>query len=203
MKIRLAKLSDAGRLAQVHWIGSSKQPGGFMFRLGRAFLIQYYRVLLEEKNSVVICAEDTDGHILGFVSGSLDAEERMIALRRNWFRLSLAAIPALIRDPRLIRDMYSRRQSKSADREDGGYIVQSGARVEYWAWLPTHSGGAIELHLKWLLLMRLLGVQSVRGEVDQINEMVLRAHRFMGARVVKEFTTPDGKQRLVIEYMLK
>lgn len=202
MKTRLAKLSDAPQLAEVHWTSSSNQPGGFMFKLGKPFLIEYFRIVLGEKNSVVICTEDVDGRIIGFVSGSLLAEERMVALKRGRIRLLLAAIPSLIRDFSLVKELYSRQQSGSADTDEGGYIVQSGAREDFWAWLPS-TGGAIELHLKWLSVMRLLGVEAIRGEVDLVNDFVVKIHRFLGARVVREFTTPDGKKRMVMEYRLK
>jgi hypothetical protein len=203
--IRVAKLSDVEQLAQVHWICSAEQPGSFMYKLGKTFLKQYYRILLQEKNSIVLCAEDENGNILGLVSGSLKAEEHMIALRRNKFRLLLAAIPSLIRNPHLIGDIYSRQTSMSADEKASGYIVLSGAREEFWGWLPSQrlAGGAIELHEKWLSFVRLLGASEVKLEVDRVNEKVEKMHRLMGAKVVKEFTTPDGKQRLVMEYLLK
>lgn len=203
--IRLAKTGDAERLAQVHRVCSADQPGGFMHRLGQSFLVQYYRILLQESRSVVLCAEDTDGHILGLCSGSLSAEEHMAALQRGKLQLLRASIPSLVRTPRLIQGMYSRQKSESADREEGsGYVVLSGPREEFWAWLPTerNSGGAIELHKKWLSLMRLLGAPNVRLEVDRVNIKVERMHSLMGAKVIREFVTPDGRRRVVMEYSL-
>lgn len=202
MIIRLGKPNDAARLAFIHEVSSAKQPGGFMFQLGRSFLVEYYRTLLHDGSSVVLCAVDEQDSILGFVAGALDAGARMRALKRNRLRLSVASLPALLRHPQLIRDVYSRQQSASPDEAERGYVVQSGAHEEFWGWLPDNTSGAIELHLKWLSVMRILGAQTIRGEVDQVNDVVLRVHRMLGAHIVKEFVTPDGRQRLIIEYKL-
>ncbi len=203
MQVRLANRNDARSLARLHEQGSAKQPGGFMFRLGRGFLAEYYRVLIDGGSSVILCAVDDFGRLLGFVAGSLDAETRLSTLKRERVRLLIAALPALVRRPMLVREVYGRQNSSSADGSEAGYVVQSGAHEEFWAWLPNSGGGAIELHLKWLALMRLLGAETVSGEVDKVNDAVVRAHRMLGARVVKEFTTPDGRERLLIRYQVK
>lgn len=201
-KVRFASLQDAGILAETHWQSTGHQPGSFMGRLGKRFLHEYWRLILHEKHSVILCAEDVDGQFLGFVSGTTDSEERQQTLRRNKLRLGVAALPALLKNPRLLRDILMRQRSQSALSGDGGFVVQTGAREDYWAWLPK-AKGALELHLKWMSVMRLLGVDSVKGEVDKVNDVVLKTHRILGARVIKEFVTPDGKTRLIIEYKLQ
>ena len=174
-----------------------------MFRLGPAFLSQYYRVLIDAGSSIILCASDDTGQLIGFVAGSLDAKTRLTALKRNRLRLLIASLPALIHQPALIREVYARQNSRSVDESEAGYVVQSGAHEEFWAWLPDRGNGAIELHLKWLSLMRLLGAQTISGEVDKVNDVIVSAHRMLGACVVKEFTTPDGRERLLIQYQLK
>jgi hypothetical protein len=202
LRLRLATLTDARKLADLHWYSSSKQPDSFMYRLGKGFLLHYYRILLKAKNSVILCAEDGDGTVIGFVSGFLDGEERMLMLRRNRLRLAIASIPALLRSPSLLLEIFSRFKSKSADSEEGGYIVYSTSPHEdYWAW-SSNRAGAIELHLKWLGLMRLLGAKQIIGEVDKENHFVVKTHQMLGAQVVKDFITPDGKNRLLIKYIL-
>ena len=201
INIRFACLGDARKLTEAHLLSSAKQPGGFMFRMGRRFLYQYWRLILLEKNSVILCAEGAGGEFLGFVSGTINAEERGQTLRNNRVRLALAALPSIIRSPGLLGEIISRQQLKSADTDENAYIVQSGAREDFWAWAPNRKG-AMEIHLKWLSIMRTLGVQSVRGEVDKVNDFVVKTHRILGANILKHFVTPDGKERLLIEYRL-
>jgi hypothetical protein len=202
MHFRLAYRNDANQLARLHELSSAKQPGGFMFQLGYTFLVQYYRILLDEGCSIILCAIDEAGQIIGFVAGSLDAKTRLIALKNNRVSLLFSALPTLIRNPRLVSEVIARQSSGSPDESSTGYIIQSGAHVDFWAWRPNSGGGAFQLFLKWLALMRLLGVSVIGGEVDKVNGSILKAHQILGAQIVKEFTTPDGRQRLLIKYSL-
>jgi hypothetical protein len=204
MIFRLAHRGDAYHLARLHELSSAQQPGGFMFRLGYKFLTRYYQILIDEGSTVILCAVDDSDHILGFAAGSLDANFRLLALKKHRFSLLLASLSAFVCQPSLIGEVLSRQNSMSADESSTGYVVQSGAHMEFWAWQPGHKGGgALQLFLKWLALMRLLGVLTVRGEVDKVNDAIFKAHRMLGAKVVREFTTPDGRARFLIEYNLK
>ncbi len=203
-QLRLAKPEDAKQLADLHWTCSADQPGGFMFQLGKRFLVEYYRVCLNERTSVILCVENAKSNIIGLVSGSLAAEEHMAALPQNKLRLAVSAVPSIVRAPRLLGSMYARQGAGSAEGDKGGYIVTVGPREEFWAWDPSErsAGGAIELHKKWLSLMHLLGASQVKLEVDQVNTRVVKMHELMGATRVREFSTPDGRQRLIMEYAL-
>lgn len=204
MHIRLAKPCDINQLAYVHWVCSAKQAGGFMYKMGKSFLAQYYRISMKEKHSLILVAEDEQGKLVGFHSGTLRAEEHMAMLRRSRLSLFIASVPALLRNPRLIRDAFDRQRSGSADAADSGYVVTSGPRGEYWAWLPgqRNPGGAIELHQTWHAFMRLLGAKTVRSEIDISNSRILKFAHLLGARVVKEFVTPAGNKRMILEYKL-
>jgi hypothetical protein len=202
MNYRLAIQGDAKRLAYLHRLSSEKQPGGFMYQLGSPWLEQYYRILLGQRYTVIMCAEDDHGKIIGFASGSLDAAEGIAALRRNRLKLLWAALPAILRNPNLVKEVRSRQNSDSADQPSQGYVLQAGAHEDYWAWENPKQPGAIELHLKWLSLMRLLGVKSVKGEVDIVNDMILKTHQRLGAKIIGTFITPNGNERVIIEYVL-
>ena len=99
IKYRLAKRPDARQIANLHWESSKKQPSSFMFKLGALFLVKYYRYILDEKNSVILCAVDENDNLLGFVSGSMDNSERIKTLRNKRFSLLLAAAPQIIIKP--------------------------------------------------------------------------------------------------------
>jgi len=202
MRIRLAKVKDAAALARVHHACSPELPESFMARLGPQFLRQYYRVLLQEKNSVVICAENSNQDVVGFISGSLDATEHMPELKRHRVSLVLGALPALLRHPSLLKGMLDRQNSKSADVADDSFVVLTGARWEFWACLPeARAGGkALELFRSWLTMMRGFGIGTIRFEVDDDNPKIVRLHRTLGARVLRKYTTPDGRSRLLMAY---
>ncbi len=200
MQLRLANLADAPELARLHLQSGAQQPGAFMFKLGRMFLAEYYRTVLRTQGTVILCAEE-DGRLVGFVSGTLRGEERVPGLRKRRFRLAVAALPSILCCPSLFWQARAREQSGSAD-SGPGFIVQSGAHEEYWAWSGGGTTGALDLHLKWLSLMKTLGAQKVTGEFDRVNKAIEQVHRILGARFVKEITTPDGRQRVIMEYDL-
>ena len=203
IRYRLAKGSDVQNIANLHWESSKRQPSSFMFKLGYFFLVRYYKCILNEKQSVVLCAEDEEGILLGFVSGSIDASERTNTLRANKISLLLAAVPQVIMNPALIKDIFSRYYSGSVESGDG-YIVQDGPHEDFWAWKEGYKSGneSILLHLAWLKMMNVLRVSHVRGEVDDENTLIVKTHKFLGAKIIKEYTTPDHRKRYVFEYDL-
>ena len=202
MTIRLANRNDARQLANLHEQSSAKQPGSFMFKLGQPFLEQYYKALIDEGSSIILCATDDADRLMGFVAGSLDAGSRIVALKKHMVKLGLAALPTLIRHPSLILEVTKRKNSSSPENGESGYVLQKGAHEEFWAFLPGQGGGAIDLHLRWLSLMTLLGAETVSGEVDKVNTMVVKTHRLLGAKVIETFVTPDGRERILIQYRL-
>lgn len=205
MQIRLAKQRDIKQLVDVHWTCSTEQPGGFMFKLGRPFLRQYYKIYLREKHSLILVAEEEHGKLLGFHSGTLRAEEHIAALRSAWLPLLITALPAVVRKPSLVQEIYSRYRSTARETDSDEYILKSGPRGEYWAWLSAHrdAGQAIHLHETWHAIMHQMGAKSVRSEVDRDNVRILKYARMMGAQVIKEILTPDGRRRLIMEYELE
>jgi hypothetical protein len=200
MELRFANISDAEELARAHMASGARQPAGFMFKLGRPFLAEYYRVILSCKGTIILCAEK-DKEIVGFISGTMRAEERVPGLKRNRLKLALAALPAIIKEPKLLLQAYARETSGSAESGDG-FIVQSGPHQEYWAWCVPGVSGSLQLQLKWLAILKTLGASCVLCEVDAVNELSEDAHRACGARRIAEITTPDGRERHILKYEL-
>lgn len=202
MKFRLAKHADCKQLSHIALACAEGQNEGFTFKLGRRFLEQYYRVLLREKHSVVMCAVDNADRVVGFAAGSLDAAETMRALRRHRLQLSLAAAWGVVRQPRLISGLLSRYRAVKAGTDDEGYVVSSGPRLIYWGILPearVGPGGLILLH-HCLNLMRSLGAQRIRAEIDSENRRAQQANSLLGAKTIRQFVTPDGRSRIIIEF---
>ena len=93
MRIRIAKPSDSKSIAKIHFASHDKLAKGFFSQVSLSFLVQYYKILLDEPNSVVVCAEDTDGTICGFASGTLNAEKQFSNLGRYKMRMVLSLMP--------------------------------------------------------------------------------------------------------------
>ena len=75
-------------LTQNHWlkfilICAKDQKGGFFHNLGFYFTLNYYKILLSNKNSVILIAEDQYQNLLGFHSGTLKMEEQLNDLKKK------------------------------------------------------------------------------------------------------------------------
>jgi ribosomal protein S18 acetylase RimI-like enzyme len=205
LHFRLATLSDARQLAQVHYRCAKGQPGRFLGDLGCAFLHQFYRVILKETHSVVICAVNEENRVLGFLVHTLDAQKNRQAMRNARLRLFSGALLSLLRHPGSIWRVWSRYRSLSTRDSVGHYSVNSGPRGLHLAVLPEARarGTALKLQLRSLQVMRALGADTVRFEVDQQNEGTVRFHRALGAKIVQAIVTPDGNERLIMAYVLE
>ena len=204
IKFRLANYTDARALADLHYVCSMEQPNGFMFLLGKRFLITYYTIILRNRSSMVLCAEDEDMKIVGLLSASLEAGEELKALKHGRFRLLIAALPAMIKKPSLIASAYARVGNISGDKIGKGFVIGSGARLSYWGWSPDHrdQGQSIKFLKIGMQLLKSLGVCTVRLEVDSNNRKVVLSHRFMGGKVIDEFLTKDGRKRIIMEHRI-
>jgi len=204
IKYRIAKVSDAKSLAQVHLICAKHQKGGFFHKLGISFLIYYYKVILSNKNSVVLLAEDQNQNCLGFHSGTLKMEEHLRQLKKNRWTLGLTLIPQLLINPKLIYDIIKRYFSISNSNSENEFGVKSGARGEYWCWLPNNSNSidAINVFNKWFNIVKELGVKNVFIEVDTVNIRIFKFHKKNGAEIIREIDLLDGRKRLIMVYNL-
>jgi len=97
---------DVDFAAQLH---ATFFPDGFFARLGRAFLVRYYRSFLDSPTATAVVAE-RDGVLCGYLVGMLDpSAHRREALRRHGLRLALVALTALAVRPRLAKDFLRTR----------------------------------------------------------------------------------------------
>ena len=63
IRFRLAKPSDAKQIAYVHLHIRDKYDQGFFAQVNYSFLKQYYKVMLNDPNEVIVCAEDENGEL--------------------------------------------------------------------------------------------------------------------------------------------
>lgn len=205
MEFRLAKKADSESLAKIHLECGEAQPDGFMSNLGFSFLKTYYSILLEEKNSIVLVAEDENGEVHGFISGSLSAEEHLYTLRKNKLRIAITLIPALIRSPKIFKGLIARKKFLNSRDSYGSFGITKGVRCEYWAWKPSSNNHRLSIPalVAWQNLVFNLGHESIRAEVDLGGNNLIILHKMLGAKVVEELNTQDGRKRVIIEYVNK
>jgi hypothetical protein len=177
-------------------------PHGILKSLGGRFRLEYYRTTLIEPHSLTLCLVSAEGNMLGIASGSLDAAEHMAYLKRRRFHLAWAAAPVLIRHPLMVPKLIRKQRNKGADGSTDDYIVTSGPRLEFWGVTDEcRSGGhAVALLQAWLSIAKLLGADLIRFEVNASEERAEMVHRKLGATLVKEFVTPEGTSRKILQY---
>ncbi|MCU0558702.1 MAG: hypothetical protein MUD16_00715 [Desulfobacterales bacterium] len=204
IRIRVAKPSDADQLARIHQVCSAHQPGSFMHHLGVAFFRQYYRILLREPTSVILCAEDPSDGIVGIASGTIDATAETQALYVGRYRLLLGSLPELVRKPWLIKEVHKRKKLlQSMDQANS--IIGGRARFSFWGYLPDHpsKGMAIRLLKTFLNVMEDLGHDSVWFENDTINVNAQKINLMLGAEIVTTCPMDDGRVRAIAVHRLQ
>lgn len=194
---RIAKTSDAKRIAQIHANIKDVNSLGIFVLMGGAFLRQYYRLVLSDPYSVCVCAENFDGRIDGFAFALLDSKKHHKYLMKHKFGLAASAIGTLLIRPMLLKQLFLR--YKSLENNDGTYATQEGVRNGYWGWDPDHKDieGAMSIEEHIFAMLKVLGVKDSYGEVDIDNPRVLK-YVTKRASIVEEVTLPDGRRRAVV-----
>jgi len=201
---RVGKISDHIALAQIHYHSGQFQNDGFMYRLGYDFLKRYYKVLLSEKQSFVLVAEDNTSKIHGFVSGTQNASSHLSAIRNDRVFLALTLLKSVIFSPAIFKEIFKRYKyvNKVSDAESYGVLV--GARLEYWIWDTDSSSNLSVLLLKaWINIMKEMGVNEIHGEVDKFNIKSQKVHKLMGAIFYETKILADGRERTFYKYIYK
>jgi hypothetical protein len=203
MKIRVAKPSDSKSIADIHFASRDQLALGFFSQVSKMFLVHYYKVVLDDPNSVVVCAEDKDGTICGFASATLNAEKQFANMRKHKIRLGLALIPTIIMKPHILLDALSRYASTQG-KGDKKYVAVSGVRGEYWVWDPRNNNTiwAGVLNNTHLHVLKVLGAKQLHFEVDADNLGVVRFSERNGAELLDRVMLSDGRERLIMSYDL-
>jgi hypothetical protein len=204
MRLRIAKPSDSRAIAGIHFASRDKFGLGFFAQVSKLFLVHYYRVVLDDPNSVVVCAEEDDGTICGFASATLDANMQFANIRKHKVRLGLALLPSIMMKPRVLLDALSRYRSTKANG-DSKFVSVSGVRGEYWVWSARGNNAiwAGVLNNTHLHVLKILGAKNLRFEVDANNLSVVRFSERNGAELLSRVVLSDGRERLIMNYDLE
>lgn len=203
MKYRLAKNIDYKAIADIHYAIRESYSVGIFSQLGKPFIKQYYKIVLNDPNSVIVCAENDNGIIQGFCSATLDVEAQMDNLRSHKVSLGFAAISSILNKPSLIKHLFDR--YKIIKKNSNVKIIStSGARSEYWAWRLENldSVSSVEMYFAQLNILKSLGVKEFYGEVDKVNKKILKFQKINGGEIIDQITLPDGRERVILKTML-
>ncbi len=203
MKIRLAKPCDCRSISEIHYFSRDKLSNGFFASAPKSFLYQYYSILLNDPNSIILCVQDEGNRICGFVSATLDARLQFVNLKRFRFRLTLSLLPSLLIKPLLLRDAIIRFRS-TQNKSLPQFISSSGPRGEFWVWDSRlkNSVWAVLLYQSHLHLLATIGVERLQFEVDISNLKILKFHEGNGAMLINKLQVNDGRERLLMCYNL-
>lgn len=205
IKYRLAKVSDAKEIANVHWSVRDRYSQGIFLSLGKNFLYTYYKIILNDPWEVVVCAVNKSGKIIGFASTTMDAKEQSIRLRNHKLQLGFSALLEIIKHPSLALAVWQRYKSLKDNGEGPVFVHTEGVRGEYWCWLKNEDSlKSIELsNIKNKVLYN-LGVSEMFFEVDKFNKAVYNYHlKINKAEPISEVTLPDGRVRVLMKKTLK
>jgi hypothetical protein len=200
MKYRIAKQIDCKYIVELHYAIRETYSVGIFAQLGKPFLKQYYRIILNDRNSVIVCAEDDHGVLQGFCSATLDVEAQMSNIRSHKVSLALSAMTSIIRKPSLIKHLIDR--YKIIKNESTTKIISTkGARSEYWVWRASNqdSVSSVEMYFLSLNILKSLGVKELFGEVDTVNKKILKFQQANGSEIIDKITLPDGRERVIIK----
>lgn len=205
IRFRLAKPSDAKQIANCHWHVRDRYSQGIFLSLGKRFLKEYYKIILNDPWEVVVCAENDDGKIIGFTSATLDGRAQADNLKKHRGKLILSAAKTLFFHPHLIKEVWLRYKSLRDGNVDQKFVKVDGVRGEYWCWMKGEDSLlSVDMdHAKGHILYD-LGYREIFFEVDKFNKQVYKFHlKVNKAEPVEEITLPDGRVRVLFKGILK
>lgn len=186
--------SDIDDVVDVHL---SSLPGYFLSELGKNFLKAYYEGLSNNRRGITLVFRDDKGEVLGFTTGVIDPSGFYSdLLKKSWYRFLLAAIPAVLKNPRIIPRLL-RAFNKPVEASSGDQFVEWTS----WAVRPTAESKGIgrKLAKGFDREARSRGCSDVILYVDKYgNDKVNRFHQSCGFKLSKTFTTKEG--RVMNEY---
>lgn len=204
IRFRLAKPSDAKQLTDCHWTVRDRYTDGIFLSLGKGFLRAYYDVVLDDPNEIVVCAENEQGEIVGFSSGSLDASSQAQAIKSHKFKLGIAALIGIIQHPSYLKGVLLRYKSLG-NKKSKQFLHMEGACSEYLCWKKGAEGTINMMLLDKIKfnMMHELGVKEVFFEIDRHNERLFNAQLHNKTiTLLEEYQLPDGRIRGLFKKIL-
>lgn len=207
IRFRIAKPSDARQIADCHWHVRDRYSTGIFLSLNKKFLEVYYKITLDDPTEVVVCAEREDGVIAGFCSATIDSARHSNNLKNHKLRLGLAALGAILKRPKLLKELLAR--YRSLDGSDDGnqkFVCNNGVRGEYWCWrkdIEENTFMSVDMANVRDGILYALGNTDCFFEVDTFNKSVYRYHeKVEKAEPMETVVLPDGRERVLFRKKL-
>lgn len=203
MIYRLIKLADLKDVVNIHYATRSVNNNGIFAIMGKSFIKEYYKLVIKSQYTVIIGAQNDDGHIIGHCYVILDCRKFDQYINKNTIHLIIGAFVSIIRQPSILKKLMDR--YKSLKKRDGRYFIKEGVRGGFWGWNPQYSDpiASIEMHNCMLKIIRDLGFNSFAFEVDRVNKKVYKLHKINGAKEFDSIILSDGRERAFMKYDLK
>lgn len=191
IEFRKARSSDLRSVVQIH---RQAFAGFFLTELGPRFLAKYYRLVLERPDGILIVAAN-DRDVAGFVAGFASPAGFYGEMKKRKLSFALAAIPALLRSPGIIRrlllDFREVKSSAGPEQESfRGELSSIGVA-------PQWSGHGVGRGLLAAFMARAgeLGLNAVALTTDaDNNEAVNEFYHKAGFHLERTFTQRDGRR---------
>ncbi len=173
----------------------------FLTALGLPFLRTYYRAVLQFEESIAVCAINTQGKLVGFATGSMQAtgyNRRLLSANCRGFLL--VALKLIFTKPKAIIRLLKNLTKQAHPADDGNY-----AELLSIAVLPTEKGNGVGKGLLNYFEVEAMkrGCTKVALTTDfENNEGVVAFYRKNGYGVFYEFITyPNRKMYKLIKQL--
>jgi hypothetical protein len=199
---RLAKYSDLKDITTIRYSIREKNPLGIFAKMGKPFIKEYYRIVINDPTTLFICYENDNQKIEGFVFAVLNSKRFQVSIKRNKVRLACASLSSFLLKPSLFKELFKR--FKSVEKQTDDFVHMSGARIGYWGWDPhmPNPEMSVGMHEVLLRMTKLLGYEKIYLEVDKENKSIYKFHKINGAIVEEEKKLCDNRTRALMYYDL-
>ena len=189
--IRAMDKNDIDQVVRIHL---ESFEGFFLTFLGSSFLSTLYSFLVAEEQSISFVACSTqDDRIVGFVVGTLEPSSfYRRAIRSRVLTFALSAIPALLKDPRILGRLV-RAFTKPKEMD----AIQADCELMSIAVLPDYASKGIgrKLEAAFTDEARRHNAHSITLTTDKLNnDVVNRFYESCGYVVYDSFVTPEGRE---------
>jgi ribosomal protein S18 acetylase RimI-like enzyme len=194
--IRDMIVADLENVISIHM---NSFQGFFLSFLGKKFLKLFYEGIISSPQGVGLIYV-SDGHIQGFICGSVDPSDFFRnLLKKKWIQFAFASLGAVLKKPSIIPRLLRavNQPSSSPKGKDNATLMSIGVD-------PNAQGLGIGKILvqHFLEKLRAIGAQEVNLTTDRLNNAKTNEfYQKLGFSLKRHFVTPEGRE--MNEYIIQ